>query len=170
LKKDRDAELERCNQLQNRYDKAIIARGIIQKAAQETQKHVEIYIGGIGTAALKAIFPDPYNFIVKFELRRGRTECDLLFEKNGKEMHPLESSGYGACNIASFTSHLSLWRLKKTRPVMIMDEPLPNLSLNYQEAASYMIKTLSDRLGIQVIMASHNPDIIANADNIIEIG
>jgi hypothetical protein len=60
-------------------------RALIQSVAEQTQKNLEFRISHLVTTALAAVFDDPEEFVVKFVKRRGKTECDLLFMKNGKE-------------------------------------------------------------------------------------
>jgi ABC-type lipoprotein export system ATPase subunit len=55
------------------------------------------------------------------------------------------------------------------RRIIILDEPFRHLSADLQPKASEMMKMLSDKLGIQFIMVSHEEGIIDCADNIITI-
>jgi len=140
------------------------ARIVIQAVAQETQKNLEYHISEPVTAAIRSVLPDQINFIARIELRRGKTECDLLFEEFGEEYKPLKGSGYGAVNVACFAERICFWSLKKNRPTFILDEPFRDVSPGYQYKVSQMVKELSSRLGIQIIMVSHAEDINIAAD------
>ena len=140
------------------------ARAIIQKVAQETQRNLEYHISDPVTASIRAVLPDKINFIARIEIRRGKTECDLLFEEFGEEYKPLKGSGYGAVNIACFTERICFWSLAKNRPTFILDEPFRDVSPNFQYKVSQMVKELSEKLGIQIIMVSHAEDINLAAD------
>jgi len=140
------------------------ARIVIQAVAQETQRNLEYHISEPVTAAIRAVLPDQINFIARIELRRGKTECDLLFEEFGEEYKPLKGSGYGAVNIACFAERICFWSLKKNRPTFILDEPFRDVSPDFQYKVSQMVKELSSRLGIQIIMISHAEDINIAAD------
>lgn len=67
---------------------AIAAREFTQAVAKQTQSTLEYNISSIVTAALEAVFPDPYEFVVEFETRRNKTECMFWFVKNGARMNP----------------------------------------------------------------------------------
>jgi hypothetical protein len=58
------------------------AQRVIQTVAQMTQKELEFHISSLVSLALAAVFDDPYEFIVEFVQRRGRTECDLWFVRS----------------------------------------------------------------------------------------
>jgi len=57
----------------------------------------------------------------------------------------------------------------KKRNVIILDEPLRFLSEDKQERASQMIKELSDRLGIQFIIVTHNATLAGYADKVFRV-
>ena len=146
------------------------ARYVIQEVAIQTQKNIEFHIKKIVTIALSSVLPSPPEFIVRFETKRNQPECFLLFKMEDVEYKPTESSAGGELDIASFALKVVYWSLKKNRPTFILDEPFKFLSPNFQSNASEMIKTLSDKLGIQFIIVSHQQDAIDFADNVIEIG
>jgi DNA repair exonuclease SbcCD ATPase subunit len=50
-----------------------------------------------------------------------------------------------------------------------MDEPLKFLSVDRQEYASAMIKQLSERLGLQFIIVTHEEELAAHADKTFSV-
>jgi len=146
-------------------------RVIFQKAAQVTQSQLSKRITTIVSSALAAVFTDPYTFVIDFVTRRNTTECDLLFEKNGKRKSPLYSCGYGAADIASLALRVAYWKLDgEARNVLVLDEPLRNLSLDKQPLASMMIKNLSRMEdGLQFIIVTHNSALMESADKCFSV-
>lgn len=144
------------------------AQMIIQLVAQKTQEELEYRLSEIVSLALAAVFDDPYKLKVNFVIRRGKTECDLLFEKNGEIFDPLTSSGGGAVDIASMALRVAIWSLTqpRTRNTLILDEPFRFLSKEYQVKASIMLRELSKKLELQIIMVSHSESLIEGADKI----
>ena len=145
------------------------ARAIVQKVAEDCQKKIEFQISNLVSLALASVFPDPYEFKVSFVQRRNRTECDLLFVKNDEECEPLTAAGGGVVDIASFALRVAIWSLKKTRPTFILDEPAKFVSVDLQSKVSAMLKELSEKLKIQIIMVSHLPEIVWSADKIFRV-
>ena len=145
------------------------AREVIQIVAQQTQQKLEFHISKLVTTALSAVLNNAPEFIVKISTRRNQSECDLLFQKEDSLMKPIDSSGGGVLDIASFALRIAYWSLRKNRYTLIFDEPFRNVSHNYQSKVSKMVKMLSEKLGIQVIMVSHIPEAIDCADKVIEV-
>ena len=147
------------------------AQAIIQIVAQKTQEELEYRLSEIVSLALAAVFDDPYKLKVDFVIRRGKTECDLLFEKNGEIFDPLTSSGGGAVDIASMALRVAIWSLTqpRTRNILILDEPFRFLSKEYQVKASIMLKELSKKLELQIIMVSHSEFLIEGADKVFQV-
>lgn len=145
------------------------ARVVVQTVAEQTQKKIEFHISNLVSMALASVFPDPYEFTLRFVQRRNKTEADLIFSKNGNEGDPIDISGGGALDVASFALRVAIWSIKPTRNVLILDEPGKFISRDLQEKFSKMIKHLSTKLGIQFIIVSHIPEITDSADKIFKI-
>jgi len=147
------------------------AQAIIQLVAQKTQNELNYRLSEIVSLALAAVFEDPYKLKCNFVIRRGKTECDLLFEKNRELFDPLASSGGGAVDIAAMALRVAIWSLTQSKPrnVLILDEPFRFLSKEYQIKASIMLKELSEKLKLQIIMVSHSESLIEGADKVFQI-
>ena len=146
------------------------AREIIREVGLKTQQQLSFHISDITSLALEAVFADPYKLVVDFVQRRNKTECDLYFDRDGNRMEPLLASGGGAVDVASFALRIASWSMQrpKSRNVIILDEPLRFLSANHQEQASQMIKEVSEKLGIQFIIITHEPILASYADKVFE--
>ena len=152
------------------YETACKTRKWVQTVAAKTQEQISSSIGDLVTKSMSSVFADPYQFKVRFVPRRNKTECDLLFHRDGFDVDPIDASGGGAVDIASFALRATFWMLDdSTRPIIILDEPFKFVSADLQPYCGNMLKSMSDDLGVQIVMVSHLPDIIRSADNIIEI-
>ncbi len=146
------------------------AREVIREVGLKTQQQLSFHISDITSLALDAVFNDPYKLITEFVERRNKTECDLLFERDGERFDPLTASGGGAVDVAAFALRVASWSMQrpKSRSTLILDEPLRFLSADHQEQASVMIKEISKKLGIQFIIITHEPVLASYADKIFE--
>lgn len=142
------------------------ARTLIIQASKITQTQLSNKISKIVTSALGTVFEYPYTFVIDFVSRRNNTECDLLFEKNGKRKSPLASCGYGAADIASLALRVAYWTMDdEARNVLVLDEPTRNLDTEKQELASMLIKNLSRMEGgLQFIIVTHKKPLAESAD------
>lgn len=131
---------------------------IIQAAAKATQEQLSYRISELTSLALAQVFPDPYELVVTFENKRGRTEALLLFRDcNGEEVEPMEASGGGAWDVASLALRLSLWSLQKprSRATMVLDEPFKFLhGERPQRAVCKLVQELAKRLKMQFIIVT----------------
>lgn len=145
------------------------ALSITQEVARQTQSQIKLHIEDIITMALEYILDDPYAFELDFVVKRNKTECDIYFVRDGKRIKPIDQSGGGAVDIASFASRIALWSLGDTDNVLIFDEPFKFVSREYQLKVGELLKKLSDQLNLQILMVSHNSNFIQQSDKIIEI-
>lgn len=172
LKADRGAQRKRIRVFRERAGACEEAQLIIQTVAQLTQKQLEYHVAELVTLAMAAVFENPYSLSVEFTQKRGRTEAILLFARDEQSIDPLTASGGGAVDVASFALRVALWSLavSRTRATLVLDEPLKWLKGgSLPTKGALMIKEISAKLGIQIIMISHIPDQIGGADSIINV-
>jgi len=152
-----------------KYEKA---KEIIRLVGMETQKLLQIHISDITSLAIESVFDDPYKLVLEFVQRRNKTECDLYFSRNGNKIDdPLNSSGIGTVDVASFSLRIASWALNKPqfRNTIILDEPMKNVSKKYREKVSQMLKEISNKLKIQFIIITHDPVLASFADKTFEV-
>jgi len=150
------------------HEASILARLYLQEVAQKTQNKVEAYISNIVSLALE-IFPNPYEFLARFVQRRNKTECDLLFIKEGEEYNPTESSGGGPLDMASLTLRVAFRSFKDNRPFIFLDEPGKHTSPKRYEDVSKLIKKISEKLKLQFIIISHHEGMSYIADKVFHV-
>lgn len=145
------------------------AQAFIQKIAKETQSKIRFHIEDIVQLALDTCFLNKYEFIIDFVVERNKTVAKILFKEHGKEIDPMNSSGGGVVDIASFALRLAAWSLSKTRPIIILDEPFKFLSRDLHIRAGEIMRQLSDKLKLQIIMVTHNPSMVEVSNRIFEV-
>lgn len=175
LKKELESNLKEKTAEEREFSRRKInaeqAQLIIQEVAKQTQSQLEYHISDVVSMALSAVFDDPYEFSLKFVERRGKTEADIVFLREDEEVDPLQSAGGGAVDVASFALRIALWSIGKprSRNTIILDEPFRFLSADLQPKAGEMMKLLSERMGIQFIIVTHNKSLIESADRVFTV-
>jgi DNA repair exonuclease SbcCD ATPase subunit len=142
---------------------------LIQTTAKETQERLRYHIQDIVQTALDTCFPGEYDFIVNFEIKRGRTEADMFLEREGERINPMEASGGGVVDMISFALRLSAWTLSRTDNLIVLDEPYKFLSANLRPLAGEILRELSEKLQLQILIVTHDPIMIDAADQIFEV-
>jgi hypothetical protein len=133
------------------------AREIIRITGQKTQNQLSFHIKDITSLAMEAVFNNPYALAMEFVNRRNKTECDLYFERDGNRVEPLDGSGGGAADVASFALRVASWSLQRphTRNVLLLDEPFKHLKgENENRRVLEMLRKISQELKMQIIMVS----------------
>jgi DNA repair exonuclease SbcCD ATPase subunit len=147
------------------------AREIIRTVGLMTQQELQYHISDITSLALESVFKEPYKLLLEFVERRNKTECDIVFEKDGEKFAPIDSAGGGVVDVASFALRIASWSMAIANKshVIILDEPMRFVSAEYQENASEMIKEISQKLKIQFIIVTHNSTLASYADKTFEV-
>ncbi len=153
-------------------EKALI---LIQKTANETQEQLRYQLTELPKLALSSVFDDPYEFDVEFIIRRGKTEVDFWFVRDGAKISPKENTGLGAVDIAGMALRPALWSMKnpRGRATIFLDEPFKHLK--GEEANKRALAILSEICrprpeqnwpGLQIIMIA---DERANREDLLEV-
>lgn len=133
------------------------ALALLQGVAAGVQAGVHGRIAAVVTRCLAAVFQDPYSFVIEFEEKRGRTEARMYFTRGGNQFDP-RSVGGGVLDVAAFGLRLAC--LMMTRPplrkVLVLDEPLRHLSAGNRPRMAALMETLSQEMGVQIIMVTHD--------------
>jgi len=174
IQSDLKCEHENHRKAKQNLKRARKAQEIVRTVALRTQQQLEYHISSVVSNAEAAVFDDPYELKMEFEQRRGRTECDLWFERDGQKRNPAYS-GVGAVDVAAFALRVASWSLShKTRNVLIADEPFRHLKGEVENRrAIEMMHSVSQELDLQIITVSDEraprEDIIAGADKVFEV-
>lgn len=148
------------------------AQAFLQKVAQDTQSQLRLQVEDIVNLALETCFPNEYTFQLRFNIARGKTDAELVFlsQKTGRELDPMNCAGGGVVDLTAFALRIASYALEQgIDNVMILDEPFRFISRDLQERASEVLKTLSTKLNLQVIMVTHISEFIDCADKVIKI-
>lgn len=158
--------------LNNRIKLLEQAQVFLQKVAQDTQSQLKFQIEDIVNLALETCFPNEYTFQLRFNIARGKTDAELVFlsQKTGRELDPMDCAGGGVVDLTCFALRIASFMLEQgIDDTIILDEPFKFISRDLQERASEVLKELSTKLGLQIIMVTHIPEFIDCADKVIKI-
>ena len=144
------------------------ARWILAEIAKETQKNFQVKVESLVTSAIRAVFEErPFQFKLIFEQKRNKFECKPIVVEGENEYEPKDELGGGIIDLISFAFRVVLWHLEnpKSRNVFVLDEPMKFVGKgDLLMRAGRMIKEISHRLGFQIIMVTHEPELAEIAD------
>lgn len=150
---------------------AATAREIGQTVAEDMQQRAVGAIANVVTKCLAAVFvDDPYEFVIEFEQKRGRTEAKLLLKRGDELVPPLDAAGGGVVDVAAFALRMAAIAAAtpRRRRLVVMDEPFRFVSKDYRPALCAMLEALAADMGFQFIFVTHIPELAVG--NVVEVG
>lgn len=145
---------------------------LVRTVAQQTQQQLEYQVSELATVALASVLPDPYKVQVFFEIKRGRSEAAIQFQRRGKSIDPISAAGGGTGDLAAFALRASLRALHHDlRPILILDEPFKFLhGRSQQEKSCEIVEQIAKVEGTQVIVISQEEDGLSEvADKVYKV-
>jgi DNA repair exonuclease SbcCD ATPase subunit len=147
------------------YEALLAAKEIVQTISLDCQQQCQQRIAFVVTRCLEAVFGDKtMRFSLVFEQKRGQTEVrGVLLDAEGHELDPINSCGGGVLDVAAFGLRLACMMLMRPRPakVLVLDEPFKFVSSGYRPAITQLLQELSQEMGVQIIMVTHLPELMA---------
>lgn len=136
------------------------AQELFQSVAQQIQQQAHQQIARVVTRCLETVFDDPYEFKIYFEQKRGKTEARIVLVRRGNELRPTKDVGGGVVDVVAFALEVAVLVLKRppARRMLLLDEPFKHLSENYRPRVRELIIKLSQELGIQFIIITHDEE------------
>jgi hypothetical protein len=133
------------------------AQEIVQRIAQGIQQQVHERISRVVSLCLSAVFDDPYEFSIRFDRKRGKTEAKMVFSRDGMELddEPLREIGGGVVDITALALRASCILMSRPAPrrFLSLDEPFSNVRGERNKARTRkMVERLVDDLGFQVVL------------------
>jgi len=148
----------------------IDARNLLNKAITIIHKKFKDQIENTVTSAIRQIFNRDLSFELVYKVKRNEIESKIIVKENGEELDPKDDLGGSIIDIISFTFRIILWHMSspKTRNVFILDEPF-KWTGKLISLIGLIVKELSKKLKFQVILITHDDDLIEIADKVFKI-
>jgi DNA repair exonuclease SbcCD ATPase subunit len=144
------------------------ALGVLQAVAKQTQQKIEYKISNLVTSCINNLGKN-YKFICEFVIRRDKTEADLyLTNKSGEKLDPYAEVGGSIVQIIEFALKCTIWSLQKRRVnnFMLLDEPFGAIRKNLQDKLKYILKEVSKKLNLQLIIITHDDELSKLGDKL----
>jgi len=152
------------------FKKAVEILDIVQ---QTTRALIKEGFESVVTEALKSIFGNDFIFELEFGRRGNLQEAYFLIKnKNIKEAHdPIGTLEGGATDVVSLALRTVVLELsqKTNKAPLILDECFKFVSPEYVEACGRFLEILNEKIGRQIIIVTHKPQLKQYADNVFEL-
>ena len=167
LAKERKLKEKEVKNLAEQQAKHIKARFVLTEVSKNTQQRFKDRVETLITLAIQSVFERPFKFKLNMEMSRNKFSCFPIIEEGDNEYIPSEEMGGGILDIISFAFRIVLWSLKspRSRNLFILDEPMKFVGKDeLLQRAITMMKEISERLNLQFIIVTHEPQIAEIAD------
>jgi ABC-type glutathione transport system ATPase component len=180
LQRSIEEERSRKEQQETKLSNLLTVQNLFQEAAEAVQQTAHAQVASVVTRCLQAVFgkyqplkndqglgygygygEGSYEFQIEFSQKRGKTEAELLLVKNGHKINPPEECGGGVTDVLAFALRLACLMLSRPRKrkFLTLDEPFKHLSADYRESVRELLETLSEEMGIQILMVTHTDEL-----------
>lgn len=144
---------------------------VLSEVALLTQQQFKNKIEKLITLAMRAVYDSAFEFILQFKKKKDKTmECFPIVLENGEEFSPKDDDGGGLLDIIGIGARLVLLSLEKPRSrlLLVLDEPFKWTGTLISRAGAFL-RTVSEGMGIQIIMISHDNALIDIGDKTWEV-
>ena len=129
------------------------ASALLQDVASKTQEQLKNAVETVVQGCINLLFPG-YEFKVNFVPKRGKVDAEFRICKGGTELDPLASNGGGVVDAITFSLRAGCLRLAGKRPILLLDEPFKYIRGVPRKELGWMLTTLVETMGVQVLMVS----------------
>lgn len=145
----------------------------IDKFADEYQGRVISFVEDLVTKGLLDVFGEGLGFKILSKERANQTTYDFVIVDSyvGTEVDPITAKGGGVVEVTAVLLRVILLYLNRhrLRQILVLDENLSHLALEYVPAMAELLRRLTDKLGIQIILISHQRGFIDAADTVVRM-
>lgn len=157
-----DQEEKEKERVATALESVLQAQKIVQSVAQSIQQRVHQRIAAVVTRCLTAVFEDPYEFSIRFEQSRGKTEAVPVFYRDGVALEDPENEvGGGVLDVTALALRLAAILLSRPplRRFLSLDEPFSNIRGKENRARTrQMLIKICEELGFQMILSTDIPE------------
>jgi len=143
------------------------ARAIFVRLSRNLQTEAKKHIERITTMALQTVFDDRYSYQLVYEEKRSVMTCTPVVKIGNKEYVPKEDQGGGAQDTIGFIQKIILWSIQvpRSRNFILLDEPF-RFCGDLTMKALEIVKKLSQKLNLQILIITHEPEIANACDRV----
>ncbi len=132
-------------------------------------------IESLQTEGVRAVFNDQEITVrADVEVSRGKVNVSLVTsqrKENGDLIEGLALDGFGGAvsTVQSILLRLAIILRRGLRPVLFLDETLPAFDDRYVHNMAAFLKTLCKRMGVDILLVTHNPALVDAGDRAYRI-
>lgn len=146
------------------------ARYVLVEVQQLTQKHFKEKFESLITLAICSVWDRPLRFCLEFEQKRNQMQCNIVVKETVDGVERVYDDlknevGGSMLDVIAFAGRIILWSLEqpRSRNVIVLDEPMKNMG-ELIVLGGQIIREISHNLGFQLVIITHDKELIEIAD------
>ena len=177
-RKRKETELEKHKEERDQliHELEICSKAIefIEKVSTEERRVVKKKVEELITSCLHEVFDDTYSVEFEYGMKRSKTSVEVHSIRKCEDgvvvKRQIDGIGGGVADAISLPLKLIvLLNDSDLDRIFVIDEPGKHLSVNHVPKFANFLSTISQKLGVQIIMSSHHTCMDKFADSINEV-
>ena len=143
------------------------AQEVLYRLEESWRGHYQAGLAGLGSRGLNAVFTDDeYEVLLESTTKRGATSLDIVLSKNGQRVRLKGGSGGSIIQVLAYIlRHITTTTHRPAlRSFEALDEPFSQVAEEQRPALCAMVKDITQRLGFQSLISSHETELLDAAD------
>lgn len=148
-----------------------VIRSLIDSEINDSVQAVE----KLQSEGLRTVFDDQdLSVSASVETQRGKISVELLTSQklaDGTVIEGLSNDAFGGAitTVQSVLMRIIVILRRDMRPLLLLDESLPAFDANYVSNMADFLRALSERLGLDILLVSHNQSLVEGAHKAYQI-
>ena len=149
------------SQLESNEELLALSSELIKKLIDSEVVQGVKSIESLISEGLQAVFHDQdIEVRADVEEKRGKINVSFVTSQDGVEGKTLEAFGGAVSTVQSILLRLAIILKRDLRPVLMLDESLPAFDSGYIHLMAEFLSTLCHRLGVSILLVTHNPNLV----------
>lgn len=145
----------------------------VDRFTDEYQHRVIAFVEQLVSDGLHDVFDESLAFVVVQKERNNQVTYDFVIRDAyaGVEVDPITGKGGGCVEVVAVLLRVILLYLNRhrLRQVLVFDENLSHLALEYVPQMASLLRGLADKLGMQIILVTHQTGFVDAADTVVRV-
>jgi hypothetical protein len=136
----------------------------------ETQESLLANLERFVSFGLQYVFGEGYKFVPSYDSSGKDVAVDFYVQTGDVCGRVADAKGGGVAEVVSMLIQVFFMRVLQDefQPVLILDTPMVNISKRYHGKVSALLRQLSDKLGMQIILITNTESFTEYADKAYE--
>ena len=161
LRSQKDRLTSEITQLEAREEILALSSELLKKLIDSEVVQGVKSIESLISEGLQAVFHDQkIGLRAEVEEKRGKVNVSFVTSQNGIEGKTLDAFGGAVSTVQSILLRLAIILKRGLRPLLLLDESLPAFDSGYIHLMADFLSTLCHRLGVSILLVTHNPNLV----------